>query len=239
MTVPPVTIEPFPFANASESEYQALNAGEAFLEKLGGERAMQSHTNQLVLADVDRALLAQWMTPDDAGRFTLEGWEGPHPEDLLPAIAALNESAWNAMPRDALDVEDMHFTPEQMRQMDQQALAGGRERWALAAREASSGKFVGYTETLWNPSRPLFVRQGGTGVFPEFQGHGLGKRLKAAMLERVLRERPDARFVRTGNADSNGPMLRINHALGFRPYLSRTDWQVDTQSVLAYLSRRA
>ncbi len=215
-------------------------AGEVFMEKLGGERAMESHTNQLVLADVDRALLAQWMTlGQEAGRFTLEGWEGPHPEDLLPAITALSESAMNTMPRDKMDMEDMHFTTEQMRQMEQQMLAGGTERWTLAAREAATGKFVGYTETLWNSSRPLVVRQGGTGVFPEFQGHGLGKRLKAAMLDRVLRERPEARFVRTGNADSNGPMLRINHTLGFRPYLSRTEWQVDTEKVLAYLGKSA
>ena len=210
-------------------------AGEAFLERLGGERAMESHTNQLVLADLDRTLLDQWMLPDSAGRFTLEAWEGPHPEDLLPAITALNEKAWNTMPRDAMDMEDIHFTPEQMRQMDQQTLAGGTERWTLAAREAASGKFVGYTEVLWNPSRPQILRQGGTGVYPEYRGSGLGKRLKAVMLDRVLQERPEARFVRTGNADSNGPMLRINHALGFRPYLSRTEWQVETGKVLAYL----
>ncbi len=214
-------------------------AGEAFMEKLGGERAMETHTNQLVLAELDRALVAQWMTPDDASRFTLESWKGAHPEDLLPAITALNESAMNTMPRDALDMEDMHFTTEQMRQLEQQALAGGTERWTLAVREAASGKFVGYTEVSWNSSRPLFVQQGGTGVFPDFRGHGLGKRLKAAMLDRVLRDRPDARFVRTGNADSNGPMLRINHALGFRPYLSRTEWQVETGKVLAYLAASA
>ncbi len=214
-------------------------AGEAFLERLGGERAMESHTNQLILTELDRALLTEWMTLGDAGRFTLETWEGPHPEDLLPAITALSESTMNTMPRDAMEMEDMHFTPEQMRQMDQQMLAGGTERWTLAVREADSGKFVGYTEVLWNSSRPQIVRQGGTGVFPEFRGYGLGKRLKSVMLDRVLRERPEARFVRTGNADSNGPMLRINHALGFRPYLSRTEWQVETEKVLSYLGKSA
>lgn len=212
-------------------------AGEAFMERLGGERAMESHTNQLVLAEMDRALLMQWMMLGDAGRFTLESWEGPHPEDLLPAITALSENAMNTMPRDAMDMEDMHFTTEQMRQMEQQTLSGGTERWTLAVREAESEKFVGYTEVQWNAGSPQIVRQGGTGVFPEYQGYGLGKRLKAAMLDRVLRERPEARFVRTGNADSNGPMLRINHALGFRPYLSRTEWQVETEKVLAYLGQ--
>ena len=214
-------------------------AGEAFLEKLGGERAMESHTNQLVLAELDQTLLAQWATPKDAGRFGLELWEGPYPDAEMEAIAAVMESAMNTSPRDDLDMEDMHVTPEQMRQMEQQTLAGGTERWTLAVREPATGRLVGFTETLWNASRPQIVRQGGTGVFPEYRGHGLGKWLKAAMLEKILRERPDARFVRTGNADSNGPMLRINQQLGFQPYLSRTEWQVETEKVLSCLGKPA
>jgi hypothetical protein len=41
--------------------------------------------------------------------------------------------------------------------------------------------------------------------------------------------------VRTGNADSNAEMLRINEELGFKPYQSQTFWQVETDKVLAYL----
>ena len=133
------------------------------------------------------------------------------------------------MPRDAMDMEDMHFTPEQMQQMDRQMLAGGTERWTLAVREAASGKLVGYTETLRNSSRPLVVRQGGTGVFPEFQGLGLRK----------MAQRPRCWKKFFGSARTRGlsapatptptaRCLRINQQLGFRPYLSRTEWQVDT-----------
>lgn len=53
--------------------------------------------------------------------------------------------------------------------------------------------------------------QGGTGVFPEFRGKGLGRWLKAAM-------------------------LGINQALGFRPYLSRCVWQRETDKAEAYLA---
>ena len=56
-------------------------------------------------------------------------------------------------------------------------------------------------------------------MLPKYRGHGLGKWLKAAMLEKVLAERPAVKFVRTGNADENVPMLKINHALGFKPYV--------------------
>lgn len=213
-------------------------AGEAFLTRLGGERAMEGHTNQLVLAEVDPLLLAAWMAPDPTGRFALECWEGPHPGGQLEAMAALFE-VMNTAPRDAMDMEDMHFTPQQIRQMEQQMLAGGTQRWTLCVRETATGKFAGFTEIYWNPNRPQIANQGATGVFPEYRGYGLGKRLKSTMLNKVLRERPEVLFVRTGNADSNGPMLKINHALGFRPYRSRTEWQVETSKVLAYLGEAA
>ena len=95
--------------------------------------------------------------------------------------------------------------------------------------------YAGMTEVTWHPSRPQILQQGMTGVLREYQGRGLGRWLKAAMLEMILRDRPEARVVRTGNADSNAPMLKINSELGFRPHESRYVWQVETARVLAYL----
>ncbi|MBI3460811.1 hypothetical protein HY009_07770, partial [Candidatus Acetothermia bacterium] len=70
---------------------------------------------------------------------------------------------------------------------------------------------------------------------PKYRNKGLGRWLKAAMLEKVLRERPQVKRLRTGNANSNGPMLKINHELGFKPYKSWIDWQVELDKALAYL----
>lgn len=75
-------------------------------------------------------------------------------------------------------------------------------------------------------------------MMAEHRGCGLGKWLKAAMLGRVLRERPEAKEIRTGNADSNAPMLAINHRLGFKPYFAGTKWQVEPELVkLALVGR--
>lgn len=216
---------------------ERVPAGDAFMQRLGAERGLQMHTNQLALADLDRALLEQWQAEgaQQAAGFTLGFWDGAYPDDQLDAIAKLTD-VMNTAPRENLDMEDMHFTPDQIRQQEKMMAATGTQHWTVYAAETATGRFAGFTEISWNPNRPEIVSQGGTGVFPEFRGLGLGRWLKAAMLSRILTDRPEAKFVRTGNADSNAAMLGINHALGFTPYLSRCVWQIETDKAQAYLA---
>jgi hypothetical protein len=206
------------------------------MQRLGARPGLPAHSNQLVLADLDRDLVRRWIEQGEqlAGEFELGWWVGAYPEDDLEAIADL----WRVMnqaPRGDLDMEDFNFTPAQLREMDAAMQARGTERWSVYARERASGRLAGYSEVFWNPKRGYFMYQGNTGVFPESRNRGLGRWLKGAMLERVLRERPEVRYVRTDNADVNAPMLKINTELGYKPYLAQTFWQVEVERVRAYL----
>jgi mycothiol synthase len=212
-------------------------AGAAFMARLGARRGIEAHTNQLVLAELDFNLLHQWQTEATAhiDTFTLGLWIGAYPEEYLAAITQLHE-VMNSEPRDQLEMEDDHMTPTELRQLERSMIARGTERWTFYLLEQATGQFAGFTEVFWNANRPALLNQGATGVFPAYRNRGLGRWLKAAMLEKVLRERPQVRFIRTGNADSNAPMLKLNHALGFKPFIAETVWQVETDAVAAYLA---
>ncbi|MCW5879968.1 MAG: GNAT family N-acetyltransferase [Anaerolineae bacterium] len=211
----------------------------AFLTGLGARPGLETHTNQLVIAEVDRRLMRQWVERGEAKAqaFRLELIDGPYPEADIQAISDLFR-VMNDAPRGSLDVEDEEFKVEHVRQWEATMATRGLVRWRMQARHIESGELAGFTEVVWNPYRPDILQQWGTGVKPKFRGHGLGRWLKAAMLEKVLRERPSVRVIRTGNADTNGPMLRINYDMGFKPYKAFQVWEVETEQVARTLAEK-
>jgi mycothiol synthase len=216
--------------------FDRIPAGEAFMNRLGSQRGLEGHVNQLRMAELDRRLLDDWIDQglSHAAEFELGLWEGPYPEAQLAAVAQLVELT-NQQPFGDLEIEEIHMTPDQLRQTEQLLLARGGQRWTYYIIEKTTGKFVGYTETIWNPNRPEILTQDMTGVFPEYRNQGLGRWMKAAMLDKVLKERKQVKYVRTGNADSNAAMLKINSELGFKPYMANTLWQVEIDRVVSYL----
>jgi GNAT superfamily N-acetyltransferase len=210
--------------------------GAAFMNRIGAKKGLEAHTNQLRIADLDRGLITDWLDRNQRNltQFELGFWDGAYPEEQLQAIAELDDLT-NQQPTGDLEIEDMHITPEQLRQMEKNIFARGNQRWTFYLVDRATGKFAGYTETIWNNSRPEVLRQDMTGVFPQYRNKGLGRWLKVAMLEKVLKERPQVKYIRTGNADSNAAMLKINTELGFKPYMADTLWQVELQKVLEFL----
>lgn len=219
---------------------ERVPAGAAFMERIGARQGLVGHTNQLKIAELNRALIRQWQARalERASDFELGFWNGPYPEQDIEAIVALIR-VMNTAPRENLEIEDFRPTAEQIRQFEQSLFARGSSRWTAYVREKATGKFAGFTEVLWNPNRPAILQQMDTGVFPEYRNRGLGRWLKVAMLDKVLREHPEIQFVRTGNADSNAAMLKINSEMGFKPYRSEIVWQVDVEQVEKYLNRHS
>ena len=213
-------------------------AGDAFALAFGARASLQASLNELDLEEHGPrlfgpdGLVAAWIHagPRRAPGYELVWLARPYPEAALAPLAAL-KAAMNDAPRGGLEVEDRVYTADSLRDMDAYDAAAGFQPWSLVARHAASGDHVGFTELAWHPENPAIAFQGDTGVLPAHRGHALGKWLKAVMLERLHRERPEVRVVRTGNADSNEAMLGINRALGFRQAEGGTVYQVDVEAL--------
>jgi hypothetical protein len=142
----------------------------------------------------------------------------------------------NQAPTGEIDLQAIQWTPQLLREHEAFLEGRGIQRWTLAAREISSGTLAGYTEVLWSPARPTTGDQGATGVLQGYRDRGLGRWLKAAMLEKILAGRPGVRFIRTDNADMNAPMLKINAELGFYPYQATSLCQASIERLEQYLA---
>jgi hypothetical protein len=196
--------------------------------------------HQLKVSEFDNTLVQRWLEQSKQKRsdFELYVLEGTYPDNIMDEIAQLYQEVANDEPREDLEMEDMNFTPQILREIEQNIFAKGDKRWIMYLRDAATGHVAGLTEVFWNPNRPMILNQGFTGIYPSYRNKGLGRWLKAEMMNKILTERPEVEFVRTRNANSNAAMLKINQEMGFKPYISNTVWQVETARVEKYLEAR-
>lgn len=212
-------------------------AGKSFLRHLGFDKGLESHTNQLELAFLDKGLLSRWLEagPTRGRDYEVELWDGPIPDDQIVAFAELS-NVMNGEPHGTLEVEETTVTPQMIRDGEACMFANGSRRLVTCARHVPSRKLAGFTELSWQPLRASIVWQHGTGVVAAHRNRGLGRWLKAANLAAMLERNASAKFVRTGNADSNAPMLAINRQMGFKPFSADATWQGGAQAIAARLA---
>lgn len=211
-------------------------SGEAFARRLGAKAGLVNRTSQLDLATLDRGMVREWAAIDPPG-YRLE-WidETFTPERLVPNVIVAYDTM-NTAPHDDLEQEDWKTTPALLRDFERTAATRRVERRLLLAIEEATGETAGFTEVNYDARVPTIVGQNGTAVVPAHRGRGIGKWIKARMLEGVLAEWPAARYVRTGNAYSNAPMLSINDRLGFAVVWSVTIWQLPIAEARRYVER--
>lgn len=212
-------------------------AGEDFIRSIGGMLGLAQTINQLSLKEVNLDLLQRWQQKgrQQCPDYEIGTWVGAVPEEHLDAYVAI-KNVMNTAPKDDLDVEDIFITAEQVRQMEAMESARGITRWTMYVRNPENGEIAGFTEVTANPSTPQTLTQGDTGVSPKYRARGIGRWLKAAMVDALLQEHPQALRIRTGNATTNEPMLRINAEMGFTIYKTIDFWQVKLDKVDTYLS---
>ena len=204
---------------------------------IGATEALPNRKSELDLATVDRALVRRWASIDPAG-YRLEWIDGDVPEALIANVLVAYDTM-NTAPRGNSSMGDWRATAEQIRDWERVRRANGGQHLLLLAIEDATGATAAFTEVGRHPMTPWIVGQQGTATVPAHRGHGIGKWIKAAMIERVWRDWPDARVIHTGNAYSNAPMLSINDRLGFKVILSQTLWETDLAGLRRFAENSA
>jgi mycothiol synthase len=211
-------------------------AAHAFLSSLGGAARYVETRSRLDLREVDWERIARWVREgqERSPEARLELYVNRVPEDRREEFARVSTELLNTMPFEGLDHGDIVQTAETLNEWYGRLDMYGSIHHVYLCRDAD-GSIAGMTDTLKHPFEPEFVRQLFTGVHPRARGRGLGKWLKAAMLQHIRTVHPDTVYVTTENAGSNASMLGINRALGFRPFRQTTTYQVDRQELTRHI----
>lgn len=205
-------------------------------ERLGLKPAYHERVSQLRTAKVDRPMLRDWIerAAERASGYELIWLESPIPDKHISRFIAITE-VMNTAPMEDFEEEDFHWSEDELREREALEKTKGREVLTLVAFHRPSGTFAGYTMLAYQSLHPEKAHQWDTGVDPVHRNLGLGRWLKAAMMEKVLDEYPRVAIVETENAESNDPMLKINIAMGFELALDLTIYQGTTESAISYI----
>ena len=197
-------------------------------ESLGLKAVYTDRRSRLVIADLDHELMQSWIerAPERASEYELRYYLSPIPDEVIDEMCRMAE-VMNTAPREDYETEDEVATPELWREYEQMFEAKKTRLHNLVAVHVPTGKFAGYTQINTQDLQPDLAWQFDTGVHPDHRNKGLGRWLKATLIEKIVAEFPDITRIDTENADSNEPMLNINVAMGYKPVFMSQVWQGD------------
>lgn len=205
---------------------------EQLVENLGLKRVYEDKRSRLAIADLDMEMMQSWIdrAGERASDYELVYHQLPLPEEILQKFCDL-KGVMNTAPREDYEMEDEVMTPDEWREREGNVIESKCQLHTLIAVHERSGDFAGFTQIETQDLQPDLAWQWDTGVDPEHRNKGLGRWLKAAMIQRVVSAYPELTRVDTFNAGSNEPMLNINVAMGFKPIHLSYAWQGELATV--------
>ena len=209
---------------------------DGFWTSIGAPRRQVDRDSDLYLDEVDPDLMSRWVEArrDRASSVELVAWSELPPDQHIDAFVAAR-NAMNDAPRDGIEVSDFVVTADAARTEATAWMALGWDLHGLLAIE-EDGTAVGMSNVMVNTHRPAASWQGDTVVLDRHRQRGVGRWLKAAMYFHLREKLPELTRLRTGNAESNDPMLAINVAMGYRPAHESAGWQADVSTLRAGLT---
>lgn len=196
------------------------------LARYGMTPRLVDRKSRLQLGEVDIELIEGWVAraTQRASDYRLVHFQTPVPGRWIEAFCKAHE-IMNTAPLEGLEIAERSTTPEKIRSLEAMLQARQEFNLVVAAEHIPSGDLVGYTDVTIQSLKPEQALQVDTGVHPDHRNRGIGRWLKAAMVQKLLAEYPQVTRIDTNNAGSNRPMLAINQELGFREVVTQNAWQ--------------
>ncbi|MEV4113710.1 GNAT family N-acetyltransferase [Nonomuraea sp. NPDC049695] len=184
--------------------------GEQWIRALGFTVVQRVALQVLRVPEADPAL---WEVPVPPGH-RLERWTGVAPDTLVESYARARGAIHDAPTGDS-SYRHPHWSVPRVRQAEDDARRRGVEHRTVVVVHEASDAVVALTELEVFPGMQDTAFQQDTAVMPGHRGRGLGRTVKAAMMRRLLAERPEISLVVTNVDAGNDYMTRVNHQLGY------------------------
>lgn len=192
---------------------------------------LREHGAKPVLDDYRRVLDLQAFPaeepPEPPPGYRVVQWVDVAPDEVVDGIAYLLHRMVLDAPMGDMDYEPEKWDAKRYRESEESAMRRHRTRYTTVVVHEASGEVAGLTELCVNRAQPQVGYQWNTIVDPRHRGHRLGLLLKTWNHRAVVDAVPELRWVNTWNATSNGYMIEVNEAMGFRVAEKWTEWQLD------------
>ena len=209
--------------------------GHAFLTHAGAVAKLKTVASRAMFSQLDWDQLRLWEDAASGLGLVWECFAGRVPRERLAAFCPAFTDLFTGVPLGELDVAPVRFEIEGYDQWYQTLdRVGGAHH--LVVLRAPDGAVAGISEAGWDSRTPGFVEQQLTAVARSWRARGVAKALKARLIRQVHDSHPEAELMRTGNADSNKPMLSINARVGFKVHRCFVDYQITRAALDAWLA---
>lgn len=205
-----------------------LECGQTFLERIGGLLVSKYSQRTLDLAKTDWNLVKKWLKVSENldPRWRIE-LKTEITDVLIEEIINLDMEITNEL-RTMSNAEFRSTRESAISQWNRVSkwIEKTSDTYICFVIKDEKGNVVGYTEGRIDKEHPDRYYQFITGVTKNKRGLGLGKLLKALMLEHLHNDFPQVITVSTGSNDLNDPMHGINNILGFSNGETRSSYRI-------------
>ncbi len=205
------------------------DAGNQFAAAMGAKNAMLDVRRRLELSTVDDARLAEMLAAawHRAGGYRFIRWNTRTPDEHTADVGYLDARLVTDAPMGDLVWEPEKIDTARIREGEAAREARGIRTYTGGMVHEHSGRLVALTAIGMERSHPHHATQWITIVDPDHRGHRLGTVVKLENLAFIRSHEPELSTIDTWNADTNGFMIDINEAMGFRPVDAWVNWQAE------------